>query len=112
MKPFAATNASRKRMQADGWTVEVVERTIPRCWIKKDFLGFADLIALSPQRGTIAIQATAGASRSNANARIAKIKSEPRAAIWLACGHRIQVHSWQGKGSKRECHITELQSLA
>lgn len=107
-KPFAATNASRKMLEAEGWTVASVEQVIPHTFIKRDFLGFADLIACSPSRGIMAVQVTGGASTSNAHARIAKINSEPRAAIWRASGGRIAVHSWQGKGNQRECAITNL----
>lgn len=107
-KPFAASNASRKKLEAEGWTVANVEQVIPHTFIKRDFFGFADLIAVSPTRGILAIQATGGDSTGNASKRIEKIKAEPRAGIWLASGGRIQVHSWQGKGNQRQCHITNI----
>jgi len=106
-KPFPAMNASRKLLEADGWTVAVVEHHIPHTFIKRDLFGFADLLAVSPARGIMAVQVTGGRSTSNANARIAKIRSEPRAGIWLASGGRIAVHSWQG-GKRRECVITHI----
>jgi hypothetical protein len=107
-KPFAANLASTKHMEAEGWTVAAVEQVIPHTFIKRDFMGFADLIAASPTRGIMAIQATGGASTSNAAARVAKIKAEARAGIWLASGGRIQVHNWKGKGSKRELCVQEI----
>lgn len=107
-KPFAASLASRKNLEATGWTVGVVEQRIPKTFITRDLFGFADLIAMSPTRGIMAVQATGGLSSSNSNARVAKIKAEPRAAIWLASGGRIQVHSWQGKGNNRECIVREI----
>jgi hypothetical protein len=107
-KPFAANLASTNMLKECGWTVATVEQTIPHCFIKRDFMGFADLIAISPTRGILAVQATGGASTSNGIARIAKIKAEPRAAIWLASGGRIQVHNWKGKGRKRECVVFEI----
>lgn len=107
-KPFAANLASTKRLEAEGWTVASVEQVIPHTFIKRDFMGFADLIAASPSRGIMAVQATGDASTGNGSKRIAKIKAEPRAAIWLASGGRIQVHSWQGKGKNRECYVTNI----
>ena len=92
-------------LEADGYTVGIVEQRIPNTWITRDFLGFADLIAVSPSRGIVAVQATGGASTSNFHARVAKIKAEPRHAIWLAAGGRIQVHSHEGKGKNKEKDI-------
>ena len=107
-KPFAATRASTKMLEADGWTVGTVEQRIPHCFITRDFLGFADLIACSPSRGIMAVQATGG---GNLSARAIKTRLEPRSAIWLAAGGRIQIHDWvKRKGQKqRECKVMEIQ---
>lgn len=107
-KPFAANNASRKKLEDDGWTVASIEQTIPHTFIKRDVWNFADLLCCSPCRGILLVQATAGASTSNFHARIRKVKAEPRHAIWLASGGRIQIHHWNGKGSKRECMVFEV----
>lgn len=106
-KPFAANNASRKMLEADGWTVATVEQTIPHCFIKRDCFGFFDLLAVSPSRGFLAVQATGG---GNGSSRIDKIKNEPRAAIWAAAGGRIQVHDWRKRAGKikRECVVFEV----
>ena len=106
-KPFAANLASTKMLEADGWTVGKVEQTLPHCFIKRDLFGFADLIAISPTRGILAVQATGG---GNGPSRVKKIRLEPRAALWLASGGRIQVHDWvKVKDSKkRECRVMEI----
>ena len=106
-KPFSATNESRKALEAAGWTVGIVEQTIPHTFIKRDFFGFADLIACSPSRGTIAVQVTGG---GNGSTRAIKIRQEPRHAIWLAAGGRIQVHDWVKRAGQkqRECKILEI----
>ena len=106
-KPFAANLASTKKLEADGWTVGTVEQRIPHCFITRDLFGFADLIAISPTRGIMAIQATGG---GNAPSRIAKIKAEARAGIWLASGGRIQVHDWRKRAgqTQRECVVVEI----
>ena len=107
-KPFSANRASVKSLESDGWTVGVVEQRIPHCFITRDLFGFADLIAVSPSRGIMAVQVTGGASTSNFHARVSKTKAEPRHAIWLASGGRIQVHSWEGKGRDRTLRVLEL----
>ena len=106
-KPFAANLASTKMLEADGWTVATVEQTIPHTFIKRDFLGFADLIACSPTRGIMAVQATGG---GNLSARAIKTRLEPRSAIWMASGGRVQIHDWVKRKGKqqRECRILEL----
>lgn len=107
-KPFNATAASVKMLERDGWTVTKVEQRLPHCFITKDAYGFGDLLCASPTRGIMLVQATAGKSTSNGNARIDKIKAEPRAAIWIASGGRIQVHSWEDPKTGRFCRVTEI----
>lgn len=110
-KPFAANNASRKLLENEGWTVTTVEQTIAHTFIKRDAYGFADLLACSPSRGIMLVQATGG---DNMAARIAKTRGEPRHAVWLASGGRIQVHCWMKRANKkqRECRIMELEPCA
>ena len=107
-KPFNATGASVKHLEADNWTVGIVEQRIPHTFITRDFLGCFDLIAVSPSRGIMAVQVTGGKGISNFNARISKIKAEPRAAIWLAAGGRILVQSWEGVGKIRNLRSLEI----
>jgi hypothetical protein len=106
-KPFAATNATRKSMEALGFVVGIVEQTIPHTFIKRDFLGFADLIAASNTGGIIAIQVTGG---GNLAARRKKILAEPRARAWISAGGRIQIHDWVKRAGekKRVCRVEEV----
>lgn len=112
-KPFPATRHAIKALEAAGWTVAVVESRIPHTFITRDCFGFGDLLCCSPTRGIMLVQVTGGTGKSNFNARVAKIKAEARAAIWLASGGRIQVHSWEAiKGSvERECRMLEIEKL-
>lgn len=105
-KPFAATNSSRKLLESQGWTVGVVEQTIPHTFIKRDFLGFADLVCCSPSMGILAVQVTGGGHLSD---RAEKIRQEPRAAIWLASGGRIQVHDWRKRAGQKERENVRLE---
>lgn len=106
-KNFAANNESRKMLEAAGWSVAVVEQRIPHCFITRDAFGFADLICCAPHRGILAVQVTGG---GNGPARIAKIRQEARAGIWLTAPARIQVHDWRKRAGQktRECVIVEI----
>ncbi len=110
-KRFSATNASMKALEADGWIVDKCERRIPHCFITKDLFGMFDLMAMSPSRGIMGVQVTAGASTSNFHKRVDKIKAEARHAIWLAAGGRIRVMSWEKRAGQKErnCRILEIQ---
>jgi len=112
-KPFAANLASRKFLESAGWIVATVEQRIPHCFITRDLFNFADLLAMSPSRGILLIQVTGGTSTGNFHARVAKIKAEPLHAIWLACGGRIQVHSWERstKSAERKLRCLEITAV-
>lgn len=111
-KPFNATGRAVKDLEADNWTVGIVEQRIPHTFITRDFLGCFDLIAVSPSRGIMAVQVTGGDGKSNFNSRVEKIKSEARAGIWLASGGRISVMSYEGKGNERKLRQIEIVSEA
>lgn len=97
-----------KKLDADGWTSFVVEQRIPHTFITRDVFGFADILCCSPSRGIMLVQSTGGATSSNFHARVAKVKAEPRAAIWMASGGRILIHSWEGKTKDRVCRVFEV----
>lgn len=105
MKRFPANNESKKFLEAAGWTVCVVEQTIPHAFIKRDAFGFGDLLAIHPQHGIMLVQVTAGAGRGNGNQRERKLRAEPRHITWLEAGGKIVIHNWIGKGSKRMLDI-------
>jgi hypothetical protein len=97
MSPTARSLAEcRKR----GWIAGVVEQTIPHTFIKRDFIGIIDIIALTGT-GILGIQATSGANHA---ARMTKAKAEPKLAKWLADGGRFAVWSFakQGERGKRK----------
>jgi hypothetical protein len=109
-KPFAANNASRKLLESEGWTCSTVEQTIPHCFIKRDCYGFGDILACSPSKGIMLVQATGSTGGGNMAARVTKTRMEPRHAIWLASGGRIQVHCWTKRAGQkdRECRRLEI----
>ena len=108
-KPFAATLASTKHLTAEGWTCCTVEQRIPHTFITRDAYGFADILACRPGGGIMLVQVTGGTSTSNFHARVAKIKAEARAGIWLASGGRIQVHSHETVAGQKERKLRVLE---
>lgn len=114
------TSRSLEELRALGAIVSIVEQTIPKTWIKRDFLGFADIIAVFPGNlvndcwkygNIVAIQVTSG---SNHSTRRHKIAAEPRAHAWITAGGLIELHSWRkvkGRWESRKESI-ELEDLA
>lgn len=107
---MSPTQRSLAALRNDAWTVQIVERWNPFAKVRQDMFGFIDLVAMSPSRGILAVQTTSG---GNVSARVEKIRQEPRAALWLASGGRIQVHGWRKVGAKGtrktwECRILEI----
>jgi hypothetical protein len=92
------------------YSIDVVERFITGANIRRDFLGFADLIGCHATEGIVAIQACAGASHAD---RLAKVKAAPGAAAWLAAGGRIHVVSWRlaGERGKRKLWTARVENV-
>lgn len=88
------TALSRKLLEAEGYTVDVVERWLPQARRRLDLFGFADLIAIRKGEGPLLVQTT---SATNMASRRTKILAEPRAALWVATGGRILLHGWRPK---------------
>ena len=65
------TQLTLRKLRADGWLAEVVERWVPGANVRKDLFGFVDILALRDGE-TLAVQAT---SYTNISARVNKIAS-------------------------------------
>ena len=100
MTPMARTLAY---LREQGFVAEVVERRVPGCPITKDFLGFADVLAIHPARtGVLAIQTTTRAHQAH---RLAKVQASGYLSLWLATGNQAVVHGWALVGP-RGCRKT------
>jgi hypothetical protein len=86
------TVRSTKLLEAEGWTVDTVERWIPVVNRRKDLFGFLDLVAVHAGTGeTMGVQTT---SASNVSSRINKIMESPHLAKIRKANWRIEVHGW------------------
>jgi hypothetical protein len=109
MSPTARTLI---RLRSQGYIAEKVEQTIPHTFIKRDFLGFIDILAIGKGH-ILGVQAT---SQSNITSRIAKIEGECRvkARRWLSAGGLIEVWGWRTlkqEGSRRRVWEPDIRSI-
>lgn len=90
-KPVSATQKSLKKLRDEGYLCEIVEHTIPYCFIKKDLFGFVDILAIKGNE-VLAVQTTAG---YNGNARVKKIKTHKNYPKIKKLNWKIIVHDWR-----------------
>lgn len=92
-----------------GFVAGKVEQTIPRTFIKRDFLGFVDVIYCTPT-SIVALQVTSGggSGKSNAKARRRKILAEPRALAWVKAGGLIEIWNYVKREDAWGCEKEEI----
>jgi hypothetical protein len=78
-----------------GLTAQVVEHWNAFSRRRVDLFGVIDIVVLSPI-GICGIQTTG----AGASSRMAKIRDEPRAELWLRAGGELVVHSWRKVGPR------------
>lgn len=106
--PNSPCQRSLAKLRKEGWTCQVTERWNPFANIRIDLFGFCDVLAMRPTAGFMAVQTTSG---PNVSARLDKIKSEPKAAIWLASGGRIVIHGWRKVGARGKRKLWECREM-
>jgi hypothetical protein len=94
-KPMNTTKPTLARLAELGYTAGVVEVYLPWAKRRRDFCGFADVLAFrageAGKDGVLAVQCT---SRDNMAARVNKCLTNAKAREWLAAGNRIEVWGW------------------
>jgi hypothetical protein len=106
------TSRSLEHCRKLGQLPEVVEKYNAFTRRKADYLGFVDILSISPA-GIYGIQTTSG---SNLSARYKKVTIERRdnAIAFLNAGGRILLHGWSKRKVKRggvamRWHLTERE---
>lgn len=83
-------------LRDQGWPlVSIVERFNPYSKNYNDLFGFADVIAIHPEHGTLLVQVTSG---SHVNARLDKMRNEALEKVEYAIsshGVAVEVHGWR-----------------
>jgi hypothetical protein len=88
-------------LSLEGWTAGVVEQAIHGTFIKRDFLGIADIVAVKPGL-ILAIQATADTTGGNSYRRMEKCAASPNLRAWAEAGGVFAVWSWSIRKAKGE----------
>ncbi len=103
------TTRTLRKLEADGWMAQDVEKWIPHTQIRKDLYNVGDVIAVKAC-WTLLVQATSD-NGGNSAKRVRKIKAEPMMHIWLSAGlRRVQVWAWKAtKAGNWKPRITEIE---
>ena len=109
------TSRTLQKLKSEGWTAGITERWSQPAMKRFDLYGFIDVLAMHPEKGFLAVQATSG---SNASARVRKILGECHndAVTFLRAGRGmtgIEVWSWskQGQRGKRKLWTCRRQKV-
>ena len=88
-------------LRKQGLEADVVERWIPRAFIRKDLFGIIDIVSAGQGLPIAGWQATATGCLS---ARVKKAMAEPRLIEWLKSGGRFYCIGWalRGKAGKKK----------
>lgn len=105
MSPIART---LRYLREQGYRAEVVEKTIPRTFIKKDLWG-ADILAIKGGSPLLAIQCTSG---GNVPVRVQKLKANGHDEVWKSVGATIEVWGWAKRGPRGERKVWTLRREA
>lgn len=97
---------SKKKMEADGYHVEIVEHWVPVIMVRRDMFTFLDLFCIHKETGDIVgVQST---SASNISSRINKITESPLLPIVRKAGIGVIVHGWRKVKNRWECRAEDL----
>ena len=95
---MSPTAKSLAYLRKQGFLCAVVESWIPRCNLRRDLFGFADILAVnSVNKKFLLVQTT---SLGNVSARLKKARGRHELLIWLRAGGRFAVHGWDGNDLK------------
>jgi hypothetical protein len=98
------TSRTLKRLRDQGYLAAVVEKTIPKTFIKQDLYGFIDILAIKGGE-TLAIQAT---SYPNVSARVNKISEHDNLGAVREAGWGIEVWGWHKKGNRWQVRVVDV----
>lgn len=82
---------SKKLMEKEGYTVDIVEHWQSFARKRKDLYGFLDLLCVADGKGVIGVQTT---TRGCMSARRKKIKEHVNYLAVQGAGIRIEIHGW------------------
>lgn len=100
MAKQSPTSKALQELRTMGFICEKVEQRlmIPNRWVTRDLFQMFDLVGVKAGSPILGVQVT---SRSNLNARMAKIAKNPTAKVWLAAGGAIEAYGYGGVKTKK-----------
>ena len=107
---MSPTARSLQHLRDLGYRPTVVEKTIPRTYIKQDCFGVDIILALKLGEPVLVVQATSG---SNHASRRTKLEEEGFITLWKASGAALEIWSWsqQGPRGKRKTWTLRREGL-
>ena len=78
-------------LRSFGWRAQIVEQTLPRCFIKRDLFGLADIACLDTEPGMRLVQAT---TETHLMEHIAKAEGIADLRTLLDAGNRFEIHAF------------------
>lgn len=104
MSTLTPSTRSLRKLEAEGWTVDTVERRVGP--VTHDLFGFIDLLAVRGDT-TLAVQVT---TSSNLAARIKKIADAATLPAVREAGWRIEGHGWFYSKRSRlwQCRVVDI----
>jgi hypothetical protein len=104
---MSPTARSLSHLRKCGYVADVAERFIAHAGIRRDFLGFVDIIAVSRREpGVLAVQAT---TLDHVGHRLAKARSRPELKVWLRAGAAFEVWGWFQRAGRWEVKRVAVQ---
>jgi hypothetical protein len=105
--PVSPTQRSLAKLRKEGYLCGIVEKVIPKCFIRKDLFGFIDILAIK-ENEILGVQST---SRVNFSTRVKKILENENYEIVKKSGIRIVVHGWGKIKSGMDCKEIDLTNV-
>jgi hypothetical protein len=108
---MSPTARSLVELRRRGAIAAVVERWVPGARARRDFLGFAEVLAI--ERGRPGVQAIPACTVGNRSKRLARLATEPvrgHVRAWVGAGNRLAVWGWAkpgGRGERKRWTLSE-----
>ena len=100
------TQLTLKKLRAEGYQVEVVERWVPGINIRKDLFGFIDILGVKDGE-TIAVQSTSD-NGGNVAKRVQKIADSENVAAVRKANWTLHVHGWKKVKNRWQCRVVDV----
>ena len=106
---MSPTARSLAWLRSFGWPAQVVEQTLPRCFIKRDLFGLADIVALDGKPGVLLVQAT---TETHLGDHMQKASEIATLRTILTLGNRFEIHVYGKRMTAPQPGVKRTKSAA